>query len=510
MIGRTSLNSVLPWLAIISLAAVLSLPAALQSPRLNDSYWIDWVWLDQFSAALRAGMLYPRWLPLSHGGLGSPVFYYYPPIAFYLGSAFVVAGLTVYTALIATFFAGYVLAGTGMYLWLKNQARRPLVGALVYVATPYHTCNFYLRGALAEFTAMAVLPFVMVGLHRLLAGKRGGFAITALSYAALICSHLPLALLASVFLIGPYAAIHGRDHPRSAPFVIGALATGIALAGAYLVPAFTLDSYRDAAKLWELPVLQPQNWTFWKQPVPSGYPSMLVIGATLALPLLVLALLDRSRWAAFGLLYVLLGIGLLPNIWELPLVRSVQFPFRILPLAEFALAAALARSTSRALLLTLVCLPGAFITWSIVVRPTAAEHLSMQELQNLHPDVPENLPPGDRPYSWPSRWALEVAEQHRAPMVVNGVTIEPVFYFPAWRETCENGDVATFADGRTKLLSHRGSGCVRRLKLTREEKFGAGTSLFGLLALALGSIGGIRRLRGRTRARKGGAEGMTA
>lgn len=508
MIARTGLI-LRPWLAIIGLAALLTLAAALQAPRLNDSYWIDWVWLDQFAKVLRSGTLYPRWLPLSHGGLGSPVFYYYPPLAFYLGSAFVMAGLKVYAALIATFFAGYVAAGAGMYLWLKDQARWPLVGALVYVAAPYHACNFYLRGAVAEFTATSVLPFVMLGLRRLEGGKRDAFAIVALGYAALICSHLPLALLASLFLIGPYAAILCRARPTSAPYVIGALATGIALAGAYLVPALTLDPYRDAAKLWELPVLQPQNWTFWQRPVPNGYPSMLIIGVSLALPMLVLTLADRSRWAVFGLLYVALGIGLVPTIWEMPLIRSVQFPFRILPLAEFALATAVARSTSRSLLVGLLCLPAAFLTWSIVVRPATAAHVTMHDLQTLHPDVPENLPPGNRPYSWPSRWALQLAKQHRVQEVANGLTIEPVFYFPAWRETCANGDVPTFADEGTKLLSHRGNACVRRLKLTFEEKMGAAASLVGLLALALGWIGRVRRLPRGTLARKGRAEGMT-
>ena len=510
MIARTGLSSRWAWLSILGVAALLTLPAMLQPPRLNDSYWIDWVWLDQFAQVLRSGTLYPRWLPLSHGGLGSPVFYYYPPLAFYVGSAFVMAGLSVYAALIATFFAGYVAAGTGMYLWLKDQARWPLIGALAYVAAPYHACNFYLRGAVAEFTATAVLPFVMLGLRRLEAGKHDAFAIVALGYAGLICSHLPLALLASLFLVGPYAAMLCRARKGTAPYVIGALATGIALAGAYLVPALALDHYRDAAKLWELPVLQPQNWTFWKEPVPNGYPSMLIIGASLAAPLLVLALVERSRWAAFGLLCAVLAVGLVPAVWELPLLRSVQFPFRILPIAEFALATALARSTSRGLFLAVLCLPGAFLSWAIVIRPATAGHVTMYDLQTRHPDVPENLPPGERPYSWPSRWALKLAQQHPMENVVDGRTIEPVFYFPAWRETCGKVEVPTFPDAATKLLSHPGDHCTRRLTLTSQEKLGAAASVLGLLVLAWGWLGGTRRLHGRTLARKGPAKGMTA
>ena len=55
---------------------------------LHDSFWIDHVWASQFTALLREGVIYPRWLPWSHEGLGSPVFYYYPPLAFYLTGAF--------------------------------------------------------------------------------------------------------------------------------------------------------------------------------------------------------------------------------------------------------------------------------------------------------------------------------------------------------------------------------------------------------------------------------------
>ena len=72
-----------PWLAIAAFALLLILPALLSPLKLHDSFWIDWVWVDQFGEQLRQGQLYPRWLPASHDGLGSPVFYYYPPLAFY-------------------------------------------------------------------------------------------------------------------------------------------------------------------------------------------------------------------------------------------------------------------------------------------------------------------------------------------------------------------------------------------------------------------------------------------
>ena len=232
--------------------------------RLNESFWIDWVWLDQFARELGHGTPYPRWLPLSHGGLGSPVFYYYPPLAFYLGSIFTLAGLTTYASLIAAFFAAYALSGAAMYSWLRNAAERPLLGALFYVAAPYHTFNFYSRGAVAEFLATALLPAVMIGLRRSARGERGGFALTALSYGLLIFAHLPLALLASLFLFGPYALLWmmKSEWRRFLP-IAAALLTGIALAAVYLIPALLLQRYRDADNLWHDPSVQPANWTIW-------------------------------------------------------------------------------------------------------------------------------------------------------------------------------------------------------------------------------------------------------
>jgi hypothetical protein len=484
-------------------AAVLAVPAALGPVRLNDSFWIDWVWLDQFARELAAGSLYPRWLPLSHGGLGSPVFYYYPPLAFYIGSPFVWLGLPVFGAIVATFALGYFASAAGMYLWLKGQARRPLLGALIYLAAPYHACDFYLRGAVAEFIAAAVIPFAMLGLRRLDSGARGGFALTSVSFAALICSHLPLALLASLFLVGPYAALLVYRSPVRAVAVIAAFATGLLLAAVYLVPALALDPFRDAAKLWQDPTLQPQNWSFWNGGRPAAYLPMLIIGITLAIPLAVLALVQRSRWATFGLVCVVLGVGAIPLFWQLPLLHSVQFPFRIFPLAEFALATALASAAGGPLLIALLSVPALTMSAMLLSAPPPPARVTMAELRSLHPDVPENLPPGERPFSWPSGWALDVAAAHRASQKQDGMTIEPTFYFPSWRVECDGHRMPTIAAPDTELLAHRGTNCRRQIGWTGTEMAAAGMSALGFLLLILLGVTPRLRRRSAIRGRRG-------
>ena len=89
---------------LVLVSALLMLPALWTTPMVHDSWWIDIVWADQFTEALRQGTLYPRWLPHSFEGLGAPVFYFYPPAAFYLVSLFGLAGLSAYPALLAAYF----------------------------------------------------------------------------------------------------------------------------------------------------------------------------------------------------------------------------------------------------------------------------------------------------------------------------------------------------------------------------------------------------------------------
>jgi hypothetical protein len=474
--------------AILAVAALLTLPA-LGPVRLNDSFWIDWVWLDQFARELANGTIYPRWLALSHDGLGSPVFYYYPPLAFYAASIFVLAGLTTYAALIATFGVGYAVSGASMYWWLKPQSEKPLIGAIAFMIAPYHSFNFYNRGALAEFIAVAILPLLMGGLWRLKEHRRGSFEVTAFSYAALICTHLPLALLASLFLIGPWLLIEFYKSRRIVPAAL-ALALGIALAAIFWLPAIWLEPYRDAAKLWADPVLRPSNWTFWNADFRRfpAYVAVLVIGAALALPLIGLIVRQRSSWAAFGLACTLVAIGLVPAIWALPLLRSVQFPFRLLPVAEFALATATAKAAWRPATLAVALAPLLAISGFIIQSPPADQGVTLADVRVHHVDVPENLPPGRRPYSWPSRWALGIAAAHREPQLVNDVTIEPLFYFPAWKVSCSGRATPTFPDPKTQLLSHKGRNCVRAIRMTNEEKAGSLVSLLGLAALIASSL----------------------
>ena len=493
--------------ALLLVAAALALPAALGPVRLNDSFWIDVVWLEQFAQELGRGTIYPRWLPLSHGGLGSPVFYYYPPLAFYLASGFALAGLSTFSALIAAFAAASLLSGVSVYFWLRPQSRAALPAALLFMVAPYQLFNFYQRGAIAEFLATAVVPLVLIGIRRMLEERRGGAALAALAYAALVMSHLPLALLASLFLFAPYVVVKSWKSPLSALRIGAALALGLGASAIYLVPALALEPYRSSADLWTLHYLQPATWNLWSVEAWSDqtYRAVLLVSAALAVPSVGLVIRERSPWAVWAALCLAIGVGILPIIWEFPLLRFVQFPFRLLPIAEIAFVTAAALGARNRVPWLMIwasfLLMAAFI---IAAKPESA-NFGDRVMREVHPDVPENLPPGKRPYSWPSKWALDIAAQHRSAQFDGRITRDPVFYFPSWEVHCGARKVSTFPDPGTELLAYEGRGCTRKLVATTPERVGAFVSLAALFLLSLSlfpwSPGQRRSRRHETRLR---------
>ena len=82
-----------------------------------------------------------------------------------------------------------------------------------------------------------------------------------------------------------------------------------------------------------------------------------------------MALRWRSRWAAYAIACCLVVAGLLPFFWSLPLIRSVQFPFRALPFAEFGLATAIALAPRGARLVALLVAPALALSATFLLAP---------------------------------------------------------------------------------------------------------------------------------------------
>ena len=139
-----------------------------------------------------------------------------------------------------------------MHAWLsygRPSRRVALVGALAYMAAPYHMLDHFMRGAFAEFTAYAVLPLVVLAIGRVADRRHGGTVGLAVAYAALLLSHLPTAMLATVTVLPAYILFRER-RPEGLVRSAVAAALGVALAAIYLVPALLLQGTISSGQFW--------------------------------------------------------------------------------------------------------------------------------------------------------------------------------------------------------------------------------------------------------------------
>jgi hypothetical protein len=204
---------------------------------------------------------------------------------------------------------------------------------------------------MAEFTAYAALPVVMLGIRLIASGRRSGPPILALGYAALVAAHLPTALLASCTIIPAYVVFRARPWGalwRSA--AAGAL--GLGLAAIHLVPALTLQDW-ISADAWWVPLYDPRNWLlFWPQrwrSEPQLMPSIALLSAGIALIAVGLGVVWRrlpasdprrselAFWIAASLGCLALMAGVVPWVWQISVLARVQFPWRLMSLVEFAI-----------------------------------------------------------------------------------------------------------------------------------------------------------------------------
>jgi hypothetical protein len=329
---------------LLAAAAVLLLPSLLLGTMISHSSPQNLTWAAQFAEQFRAGVLYPRWMSDSFDGLGGPAFYFYPPLPFWLDGLVSIVTFNVLPAahrLPITWLLLLWASGLAMHAWLRHETQSgniALWGALAYMAAPYHLFDHYTRGALAEFAAYAFVPLVLLFLRRPIP--------LAVAFAALLLSHLPTALLVSLAIVAPYALLTLRAPRAFLGAALGAV-LGIGLAAIYLVPALTLQSWISADQLWTS-FYQARRWLLlppdqWPDANTMQIVAMLAAGYVLvALGVCVFFRHRRGAalWAALGLLCLVLMSGLVPFLWDLPLLAKVQFPWRLLLAVEFAVISA--------------------------------------------------------------------------------------------------------------------------------------------------------------------------
>ena len=125
---------------------------------------------------VRKGVLFPCWVPELYTGLGYPLFNYYAPLSYYPGVLLHALGFSYASSLVLSFCILILAGGLGTYrlaldIFGERFRGAALVAAVAYMLTPYLLTNVYIRGAIAEVAAQALLPWIFWSVRRLLTSQ---------------------------------------------------------------------------------------------------------------------------------------------------------------------------------------------------------------------------------------------------------------------------------------------------------------------------------------------------
>lgn len=342
------MTKLLRALAVACGGLISTVPVWLRGmPDAGDAVFHS-MWYTNFARQFFAGELYPRWLSEMNDGLGSPVFFFYAPLPYYLTllfTPFLSGGAYGLRHLGASASLAVVASGLAAYLWLRELAdeNSAAVAAVLYVWMPYHLgIDLYGRVAFAELWAFVWMPLVLYGVALIRGGRvRFGVAGLALSYAALILTHLPSVLIFSP--IPPLVALSATGavgRRRATILTLAGMLLGVGLAAVYLLPAMSTQEHVSLADM--LPTLYGERWLGPPRFSLRELEAQLSWAALTTFALLACALAlsrggkadaaarrEKVFWLAVASASFLLMTPASDFIWRLvkPL-QSIQFPWR--------------------------------------------------------------------------------------------------------------------------------------------------------------------------------------
>jgi hypothetical protein len=329
-------------------------------PRGHDS--IEHLqWYSCFATQLWSGELFPRWLERMNAGLGSPSFFVYAPLPYYIASLFRPVSRVLSVASPENFEMGLAvwiavtLSGLFAYMWLRQITSRnaAVFASLIYLMAPYHvSVDLYARAAIPELWSFAWIPLALYFASRALTNNSPMASVgLAVAYALLIVTHIFTALLFTLVLIGYglYLAV-SAGRPRQIVMLGLALVLGIALSAFYLFPALAHEKNIPASRLIQLRLTSRfeghflfagPEWTrntgrvdfLWKVSW-TTITAILVTLAAFACFMFKSAWHEaRSKFAVFWLIVALASLAMMlpvsTRLWEaIPALAALQFPWR--------------------------------------------------------------------------------------------------------------------------------------------------------------------------------------
>ena len=334
--------------------------------------------LYEMKRCLSDGQIPCRWSPDMSYGYGQPMFNYYSATPYYTGAIFNNLGFSLIDSAKIVMFISIALAGIAMFLFLSQfvSVLPSFIGGVAYILVPFRALEIFVRGALAENFALALLPLVLFAITRLIINKtKINFVFLSLISGLFLSTHNITTLISSPF-IAIFAIIMiflNKQKLRSLSLLFGSAVLGLGLASFFLLPVFFESNLVDTgfltsgyfdfrahfATLSQLFI--NQSWGYRASEFGPNDKISFAVGIVQTLAFIVtpiILFIKRKTFSkttkillttffCFGLLALFLTTIRSITIWELITPLSfVQFPWRFLGLVALSSAVVLGISVN--------------------------------------------------------------------------------------------------------------------------------------------------------------------
>ncbi len=237
----------------------------------DDQHIVRLFLLDQ---GIKQGYAYPRWVDYLGFGFGYPLFNFYPPLIYYAADFFHWLGFSLIWSIKLLIIFGFYIGTIGIFILARKFIGRlgGYISSTLYTFFFYHAVLVYVRGALAEFIALSILPFVFLTFNSLFNKSNWTNSIFfGLSLALLILTQ-PLIAIPAVFFLFFFFLFYlwkSKEKSKFVLFTILSIFIGLSLSSFFWLPSmverkFTLVDKILTSELasYKLHFIYPQQFLY--------------------------------------------------------------------------------------------------------------------------------------------------------------------------------------------------------------------------------------------------------
>jgi hypothetical protein len=350
-----------PWILIIALSGLVVWPLLIPGYFSHQDN-LQVIRIFEMRRCFADLQIPCRWVPDMGYGNGYPLFNFYAPLAYYLGGlASYILGYIGAAKLL--FFLPLVFGSLGMYLLAKELFGKVpgVTAAILYLFAPYRALDSYVRGAVGESFALAIIPFVFYFSLQLIRKRNiKYFAITILTTFLFFVSHNIMILIFTPLIIIWVLFWLYKEKWSGLKISLLSLALAFGLAAFFVLPAFfekglvqtealtraelnfraqfVKVSQLFADRSWNYAGSQPQSANTLSYQI--GWPLWWLVALSL---FAVIIAKKRKDVLLYGMLLSIFAFGVFMThnksapVWEfIKILSYVQFPWRFLSIVIFS------------------------------------------------------------------------------------------------------------------------------------------------------------------------------